>query len=210
MFENGSFLRRRKRFKLEDGLDGNVKSMSKANDQQSNSLPEPISSDRLSQSLMRQHQTPSPQPLSSSSPLPPTTCSPLYNPAFSLSALPTTALNNNPLLFGAQPQSHLSAAYSQMLMQYYAMLPALWGTPTINSFSSTLPSTTPYVDPKLMVDYLSLLQRQTGVQSTQSELTSDCESQDDRSSPLSLSQSSDQDCYIVESQERALDLSSKF
>ena len=191
MFENGSFLRRRKRFKLEEGLEGNIKSVSGPHSEQVGeieNLPRPNSSERERHSYL-DGQSYSPRTFSSVSP-----------PALPTSALPipTPSMDNSIL---NRQSSSLAAAYSSLMMQY--TFPYLWSFP-----SMAMP---PYLDPKLISDYANLVSKMPDYQAKASS-ASDCESFGDRSSPMSTASlstpSSDADCYVIP-QDQALDLSSK-
>ncbi|KAF6018416.1 hypothetical protein EB796_023272 [Bugula neritina] len=196
MFENGSFLRRRKRFKLEEGLEGNTKSVSGSSIEkpgQIENLPKPVNNfnrPRLDS------QSYSPRSSTSVSP-------PAMPPCSTYSALAMTAPTlDNPLFNRTSPS--MAAAYSSLMMQY--ALPYLFPLP-----SMALPAS--YIDPRLASEYANLLKKQQEYQQViKPETTSDCESYGDRSSPAvsisASSPSSEPDCFIVP-QDQALDLSSK-
>ena len=159
MFENGSFLRRRKRFKLVEGMEGNVKSVSHTSDQQANSLSPSVTDERVMERLPQSQLSPQ-QQSSVPSPTPATTYGlPLLNPALSLSALPTTTptTTTNTLLYGGEVQGHLSAAYSQMLLQYYTMLPALLSTTYPYSLSRGPQTVAPVIDTNILTQYTLML-----------------------------------------------------
>ena len=198
MFENGSFLRRRKRFKLEEGLSGNVKSVSNPIAEkvgEIENLPRPTLGEQ-EKKVCPEDQLYSPYSLNSISPpvIPSASTISTFNSLpISPPSLDTSAL--------ARPSSNLAAAYSTLMMQY--TFPYLWSIP-----SMAMP---PYMDPKFLSQYASLISKRADYQARPSS-ASDCESFGDRSSPLSVtsvcSPNLDSDCFVTP-QDHALDLSAK-
>lgn len=210
MFENGSFLRRRKRFKL-DGMSGNIKAVSDSPSMQPgniSSLPQPVQPELIRPQNIDNHSYSLPRPATAS----PLNSSMLYNPLTSTFPFSAAATQMNyPLLGGSSSTASLSAAYSQLLMQYYAMMPSLLNTSLLTSLPTVAPSISPYnFDTKMMSDYASMLSKQSGLYGqVKHELNSDCESYGDRSSPLSsrVSPSPSSVTDNLNTQEQALDLS---
>lgn len=212
MFENGSLLRRRKRFKLE-GMEGNIKTASNPTTSQPGqirNLPQPVTSD-LSR-MQSDIQCHTPVQIKSETQH---RASPLRNSSLHMATLPSAQISStNMLLNNLSPSTSLTAAYSQMLMQYYAMMPSLWSTSMFNPLTAATPASPSLynIDPRMMADYINLLKKQSGFyESVKPEPSSDCESYGGRYSPVSTgvsSPSSEPDCYII-NQEQALDLTSK-
>lgn len=195
MFENGSFLRRRKRFKLEGELEGNVKSVSvphTAKVGEIENLPRPVNSEATRQTYLNGPSC-SPRTLSSASP------TSIGSSSYNSLPMATPFLENSVL---SRQSSNLAAAYSSLMMQY--TFPYLWSFP-----SMTIP---PYMDPKMISEYANLLPKLPESSQPRSSTASDCESYGDRSSPMSTGSvstpNSDTDCYVIP-QDQALDLSSK-
>lgn len=186
MFENGSFLRRRKRFKADEpSADPEAFTLVEKPGEIEN-LPQPTDlmgpkDDRLQQLTNLCMNSPAGIPAfhhsmhSSSSPLPLAANLPVYNKQS-----------------GTADQM---AAYSSLVMRYWS---SLWSLPRV-----VCP---PYLDPQLLQHYTRMLE----LSSTplRADSNSDCDSLGDRSSPHSSTISypdSDMLCH----QDQALDLSSK-
>jgi len=190
MFENGSFLRRRKRFKAEKVA---------SDDAQSFTAPSPMQDEPRISSL------PQPPEVSPMARVPDTLRS-MTHPLSSvrLSGY-SDGLNTNNLLMNSSLLSNPNslAAYSQLMQMQMSSYP--WPYSTLfsmpNLFSSTL------TDPvALRQAYANLLHAQS--LRVKPEPSSDCESYGDRSSPRSVAASSPASTHSIDivPQQEALDL----
>lgn len=186
MFENGSFLRRRKRFKAEETEEeGNIEVM-ETFDQPAviDNLPQPLEALRAQKDNLT-------LPVQAKAPFSPSALYPQPAPAaYRLPAADMAA---------AAIEKQSLQAYTSLLMQYWSM----WSLPTM-----VCP---PYMNPQLL-KALQIQQQQQQYLKVKSDLlaTSDCESIGDRSSPNSTIVSSPgSESEHIFNQDHALDLSSK-
>lgn len=187
MFENGSFLRRRRRFKLKQS-----ELQNQSTDQQ-----EQVSANLPQSICEQQRSTPcqSPRSMNSLSPVSQTSASPLYHPAMSLSAQPTTNhISRSPI---HDDSANSLTAYYQMLMQYYTML-------GMNNLITQQAAAVPTNFTPASMNYYDHLLNFSKLNSLQLRQSSGYESHSERGSPVSSV--SDSDLMA----ERALDLSFKY
>lgn len=198
MFENGSFLRRRKRFRLE-GMEGNIKSVSMSPVNQPghiDNLPRLATSDLSATKIDNMCLSPPSQQVNS---LPPSAASQVYSPASTMLNQTLLHPSSTSSMFSNDQTANL-AAYSQMLMQYYSMMSSLWSM-------NPMPSTPLYSQSSTMTEYTQMLYKMYGVAPSPSRQFSDLGSEGDRASPLSAHSIEHDNHCKQETTERALDLS---
>ena len=199
MFENGSFLRRRRRFKLHEVQAPNPT----ADETERSSSTDCHSVTTTTTDQTEQMNTcPSPHSLNSESPISSTSTSPAYHPALSLTAQPTTGFASTPTMLDNSSANSL-AAYYQMLVQYYTLLGmnSLLAPPSIPAVSS------PYSlgNPAAAEKYYDTLLNFSKINNLHQMPLNGYESHSDRGSPVS-SMTSESDLVA----ERALDLRYKY